>query len=215
MAAMKEIHKAMVGFPRQLRWDDFGRVDQSPQPPMEAMTASKYEITQSAYTSGTAANDNRGSYFVDPLKVTVSFVASNSWAVPWARTNPRLLAHEQGHFDITGLIARDFTRRLLDLRVYGHELIDANNLSAANNALDKKVAQVRKRMHALWEFLQGGEDDLYDTDTLHGTNEAGQREWSALLHHVKLLNVGFEEALIARGFIRILSDPQGGPPTYA
>lgn len=213
MASKIQIKAATPGFPRRLTWHDYQWVAQSPVPPFEAMTAAAFKVTQWGYTLGTAANDHRGSCFVDPLKITVSFLSA-SWAVPSARTSAQLLAHEQGHFDITGLVARDMAARLLDLRVYGPELMNANDPIAATNALDKKVKQVSRRAEALWDFLQQGVDCLYDTDTEHGANAQGQREWNALLTHVKNFNLGFEDTLIARGFIRIVADPPGGTPTY-
>ncbi len=215
MATKIQIKAATPGFPRQLKWNDYKWVDQSPIPPFEALTGSSYKVTQWGYTLGTAPNGRRGSYFVDPLKITVSFIADSSWAVPSARNNPRLLAHEQGHFDITGLIARDFARRVLDLRVYGPEMFNANDPDEGVSRLDKKVKRISQRMGALWDFLQKGVDCLYDSDTEHGNDQQAQRDWSALLNHIKHFNLGFEETLVARGFLRIVSDPPDGLPTYS
>src|SRR5579871_6448076 len=63
MATKIQIKAATPGFPRQLKWNDYKWVDQSPIPPFEALTGSSYKVTQWGYTLGTAPNDRRGSYF--------------------------------------------------------------------------------------------------------------------------------------------------------
>ena len=213
MVTFNQVLAATPGFPRDLTWDDYRNVEEPPLP-FSALTGSRYTETHWAITSGTATGERRGSYFVDPLKVTVSFLSDQSWARPSAKGDMRLLAHEQGHFDITGLIARDLARRLLELRVYGPELRDANDLRAACRAVEQKMRRVRDRVDALWTALQNGGESIYDTDTGHGTNESGQREWSAMLKHVKMHNLGLEDTLVSRGFVRLVSDPPTGRPIF-
>lgn len=214
MVAFNQVLAATPGFPRDLTWDDFRNVEEPPLP-FAALTASRYDVTNWGITSGTAKGERRGSYFVDPLKVTVRFLSDQSWAQPSAKGNKRLLAHEQGHFDITGLIARDLARRLLELRVYGPELRDANDIRAANRALEQKMRRVLDRVDALWTALQnGGAEDIYDTDTEHGLNESGQREWSAMLKRVRMHHLGLEDTLVSRGFVRLVSDPPNGRPVF-
>src|SRR5215470_868208 len=109
MATLQEIQAAMSGFPRNLSWNDFPRVQNSPAPPHQARTAARWA------TTGWTVRVVNGEYRVHGARVNVSLDGSNMWAVPGARTSAALLRHEQGHYDITGLIARDLIRKILDL----------------------------------------------------------------------------------------------------
>lgn len=210
MATMKQVLAATPGFPRQLSWDDYQKVDESRLPPFEAVTVSGFKIDHWGLTHGTAPNEHRGSVFFDPLKVHATFDSTSSWVLKSSLTKKWLLAHEQGHFDINGLIARDLATNLLALRVYGNEARSANSLKAGDTAMLKKGKHAEDRAKALYDFLQG----LYDSDTNHGMDERGQADWNKLLHHVKIHAAGFEDTLVKRGFFTILSDPPAGTPTF-
>jgi len=211
------IEAATPGFPRKLTWNDFRTVE-DPGEPFEALTYPQYEVTAWGFTAGSAPGDRRGAYFVDPFKVTVRLLADKSWARPSAKGNMRLLAHEQGHFDIIGLLARDIVRRVRALRVYGPELLNANDSRAGCRLLQEKVKRVLDRANSLRTALQtggiGGEP-VYDSDTDHGLDEKAQREWSQMLQHIKVHNLSLEDTLVQRGFVVLVSDPPNGPTIFS
>jgi hypothetical protein len=211
------IEAATPGFPRDLTWNDFP-TNEDPGVPWDAFTSSGYAVTQWAFTAGSAPGDRRGGYFVDPFKVTVSFLADRSWAKSSAKSSKRLLAHEQGHFDITGLLARDLVRRVRALRVYGPELRHTDgSMRAGNRLLEQKMKRVLDRVASLNTAIQNGGvegESIYDTDTEHGTDEKGQREWTAMLHQIKVRNLSLEDTLVARGFVTVASDPPDGPAIF-
>jgi len=119
------------------------------------------------------------------------------------------LAHEQGHFDITGLIARDLAATLLDLQLEPKKLEAEMTAPAANPAEHEAKVQ---RVNRMWKVAMNKAVDraqalarklnntyttegLYDFDTSHGTDRDSQKEWDRLLQHVKLTYANFEEAL--------------------
>jgi hypothetical protein len=74
-----------------------------------------------------------------------------------------LLAHEQGHFNITGLVARDLVKALGALRV------------ATTDELQREVSR-------LYQAYDGWAKDLskkYDDETNHGRNTKSQADWES------------------------------------
>src|SRR5260370_24057984 len=96
-------------FSRNLTWNDFHPVANSLSPPAQAQTGARWS------TTGWSVRVANGEYRVHGARVNVSLNPHNTWAVPGARTSAALLRHEQGHYDIAGLIARDLIRKILDL----------------------------------------------------------------------------------------------------
>jgi hypothetical protein len=181
-----EIQAALLGYPRQLRWDDFKRVDEPPagvQPEHDAGVAMDFKLTHFGilWSEGRALNKPQ---------VAVVLDSSNTWATDRARTDKKLLAHEQGHFDITGLIARDLAAKLLDMQLDPQKLRAEMLAPAANPAEhEAKVQRVNRmwrvamkqavdRAQALARKLNNtfSTEGLYDLDTSHGTDRDSQKD---------------------------------------
>jgi hypothetical protein len=93
------------------------------------------------------------------FRVSVRFLPDQSWVKPRHRT-PRILAHEQGHFDLAEVTARQLRVEL--------DLLDLG-CAAGNAAFNKLVAA-----------FQGRDGDLqrsYDKQTMFGTDITAQRAW--------------------------------------
>ncbi len=148
----------------------------------------------------------------------------DAWATARARTDKKLLQHEQGHFDITGLIARDLAAALLDLELDRKKVHEVVTAPAANPAEAEAKAQ---RFVAMWKNAinkpvdhakalaaklnnTATSDGLYDFDTSHGLDRDMQTEWDGVLQHVRLHNLNFEQTFIKRGW---LNDPRPPDPT--
>ena len=102
------------GLERQLTWRDYrtkrGRAPGANQVATGAETASGMRVTGIHF-----AQPRRGGNFelVDNITVSITFDANQSWMMEWVLTEPDpfatdLLNHEQGHYTITALIARDY-----------------------------------------------------------------------------------------------------------
>ncbi len=121
-----------------------------------------------------------------PLEIKVTLVDQGSWvAVPLAvefysamskvessvgkgaRTD-QLLAHEQGHFDLTEIMPRRLNRRLVGLESQG-----ASTKGARANLI-KKIERAYDQAAEELSELQSS----YDARTRHGIARQEQRQWS-------------------------------------
>ena len=100
----EDVLRHLQGYPRSLRWADFRRVNQSPDPPFNAQTATGFASRWGP------ANLQAGVYRLSRVAVTISLVRQPTWVVTSFLQNAsqadqaNLLLHEQGHHDIIGLI---------------------------------------------------------------------------------------------------------------
>jgi hypothetical protein len=74
-----------------------------------------------------------------------------------------LLAHEQGHFDITGLVARDLVKALAALRV------------STTDELQREVS----RLFEAYDAWANSLSKQYDDETDHGRNVKTQTDWES------------------------------------
>jgi hypothetical protein len=93
--------------------------------------------------------------------VRTSFNPSQSWVRPGSQDDS-LLRHEQMHFDLTELAARQLRKGLGGLD-------DPCRSSVTMDEIDRVIATQRQS----WEQ----EQKLYDRETANGTNENRQRYW--------------------------------------
>jgi hypothetical protein len=148
----------LSNWPRSLTWDDFPEVNSRPA---DAEGDENAQIAAEARQPDRIAVVNEGGVRrVTSLSITIQVVRENSWVVRSAKT-PELLSHEQGHYDIQGLMGRDM----------GNEILAARAPSA--DALQQIVTEIIQR------YRQRGIDlsAQYDTDTNHGRNREAQARW--------------------------------------
>lgn len=103
----------LLNLKKQLDWRDF----QGPVPggtTFAAATASSFTVSNPTFQRGTFMLN-------DSVTVTVVFDPRTSWKLPELSQQPpqlqqELLEHEQGHYDITALVARDLFIHLMALK---------------------------------------------------------------------------------------------------
>ena len=206
MASMQDIQAALSGFPRVLAWTNFHPVPNSPMPPHQALTSAGWAWTHSG------VHLVNGEYRVNNPRVTVSLNHA-SWATPAAVASATLLVHEQGHYDISGLVARDVVQQLLDWS------LDATVAAAArgsgNNAqqhlhhataeatrdINRFVAEANALMARLQTNPVTHADGLYDVQTNHSLNTASQAAWNTRFTRLKTGNEMFLLWLAMEGVI--------------
>lgn len=100
-------------------------------------------------------------FFQDSVNVTVStqFIRYSSWVA--GDPTEKLLAHEQGHFDIAEIISR-MIRRDLSKLVFSNAQITGKSVSAI----------YKKHTQSTWSSY-----DAYDKETKHGIDEKQQTRW--------------------------------------
>lgn len=96
--------------------------------------------------------------------VQAAFDPTRSWVRDPAALTPKLLRHEQLHFDIAEVYARRLRQKLADVHV------PCAQLGATFDRLSQGL-------YAEWEQAE----DRYDRETNHGLNAEPQRQWEELV----------------------------------
>jgi hypothetical protein len=148
----------VTGWPRNLTWADFPEVASAPDASDENAQIHA-EITQ---PTNVGVVHEHGQVRISSLTVNLSVDRGDSWVVRSAKADD-LLSHEQGHFDITGMMGRDM----------GAEIMAARASSTGD--LQTAVTAIIQRYRTLAKTL----NDRYDTETNHGRNREAQARWDA------------------------------------
>jgi len=156
----------LSGWPRNISWSDFQEVGARPAGVNEAAQI-KSDVTQPNRVGVVPDNGMRR---LAAYTVTVSIGRDQSWVVT-DQKSAALLAHEQGHFDITGLSARDLVTDLSALR------------AATLEGLQSEVTRLIEQQGTLAEALGGTASSVgqYDKETNHGSNRDAQQRWEGIL----------------------------------
>jgi hypothetical protein len=151
------------GLDRQLAWREYQNKPGAAPGPGQAATAA---LTFSGWQGSAVHFINHGGRFelVDDVTVSITFSTPKSWVMGWALNKPTpfpadLLNHEQGHYTITALIARDFFTDVM--------LLKDQNFATANEG-NAAVAEIRKNTLNKMQAVQ----DLYDAE-VHPEQDSG------------------------------------------
>jgi hypothetical protein len=164
------------GLINQLAWNIFPR--RRGTTPAAGQTGTAAQTDVSITVHGISFHPIRGSrparfQLVDNITVTISFNARQSFVMDWVFQRPQnfqndLLSHEQGHYNISALIARDFFIEVMQQKSQSfqnaHEGINAVNQIRAGSLA--KIQDV---------------NNLYDSDTSNGLNATGQAQWDGFI----------------------------------
>ena len=160
---------SLFGLRRTLTWNDFRTVQGNPPGPDDpAADAANTSLQPTLNFSW--SGDPPNIVIRDGLVVRVNFDAQGSYKYSWmagigAGDRARLLTHEQGHYDIAALLAREYFFQVVALR--------ANTYSSVADLNSDKEAARTATIGRQQEIF-----DLYDTGTSHGTDPSGQAKWS-------------------------------------
>lgn len=146
----------LSGWPRTIRWNEFRDVESRPEGEEEDAQIHT-EVVQPERVR-IAREDGR--LRLSNYRVRVRVLRSGSWVVTGAKSDT-LKAHEQGHFDITGLTARDMVAELRALR------------ADSADELQQEVSRIIEEAGELGSTLT----EQYDDDTDHGRLPERQQAW--------------------------------------
>jgi hypothetical protein len=145
---------------RPLAWDDF-RATPDPNNGAVALVFTGFTATSfSCLREGGRARLSDGGMLanMEPAK---------SWVKPVVRGNAEVLAHEQGHFNITEYFARRIRMMIRATDCTGRSF----------DAVANEIGQKFNQLHGEWQSTQV----RYDQETDHHNNRPKQREWNDLI----------------------------------
>ena len=146
----------LTGWPRSISWSEFTERSSRPEGVDEnAQIRSEVQLSPRVDVQPDGGNVKLGSFTVQ-----VVTISEDCWVVQGTAT-AALLAHEQGHYDITGLMGRDTMNDLAALR------------ERSARALQREVTRVLERYRQRARTLT----DQYDTQTNHGRSTQEQQTW--------------------------------------
>lgn len=164
VAASDGVQQSIVvtGWPRSISWSDFSEIDSRPAGENEDA-----QIKSETMTSGARTRRVGGQWLLAELEVDIVVDDIISWVVR-SRKSRVLKAHEQGHFDIHGLIVgRDLVEDIKAIR--------ARNNNRLGAAVRQTMVRARRRGRRM--------TNTYDSDTRHGLDTERQAAWEARIRN--------------------------------
>ena len=153
---------ALTGWPSNLRWGQFRKLDFQPE------GHSEHAQIQTQWTAppGKQLKPKRvkGGYRLTNVNLVLTLVKQGTWVVK-GKESDELLKHEQGHWDIAGLIARRYHRKLVALR--------APTVQKLTELVRKTEKQFQARANKI--------NDKYENETNHSMNTKQQNKWNKLI----------------------------------
>lgn len=161
---------SLSGFDYKLTWDkDFPQENRLAKRPDNKGNVDAG--THPAWKHSIPEFERKGQLVViKTVDVTLYLVRKDNWVVKDKMVD-ELLKHEQGHYDLTALLARDYYKAM-------------KKTSAAS------VEEMNKKLRSLDERYQQKYDNLhrerYDKQTEHGAKKSAQETWNKSIAAEKL-----------------------------
>lgn len=155
---------AVEGFDNDISWSKFKKRKVRPK----ASDADGY--TYAIYRSSVKFGYGEGkAIVVKSADFVVELDSKESWVVE-DKMNDELLKHEQGHYDITALGAREVYAGLFKLQAKDSKAL-TDSVKDLNDRIQKKIDDTNKR---------------YDKQTDHSRNKVEQEKWNKAISNEKL-----------------------------
>lgn len=100
------------------------------------------------------------------MKITNTFDCNSSWVSPKSKNNNKLLEHEQLHFDLSEIYARHLRKKLFEKKLSYFNVVNESN----------------KIFYEVFDLYKERQN-LYDTETKHGTEEIAQKKWKETIQN--------------------------------
>lgn len=172
---MSTLRTALEGHDLTLDWRDFqGSVPGGRAPGEDAYTEARFDF---AYDYDYDSEQKTQGYKVDHVYVRVALDRDRMWSVKQSQT-AALLRHEQGHYDIVALLARDLFDELT-----GWESGPRPKRFRRETDLKRAVDALPRATRRLIAHVGGTPRSvgIYDTQTSHGNDAKAQEKWDTAL----------------------------------
>jgi len=154
----------LTGLMKTLTWNDFSGTPDPQKPNLQAFTSASFNLPT---VTPTLVPGTTNYHFEDNVAITIAMNLQKSWK----RTPPNdLLKHEQCHYDIVALIARDLFIDIMQLKANTYPNGPAA-LADLRPILTKYGGKVEK-INVIYDSLQ---------QTNHGYNPPSQAKWNAMI----------------------------------
>lgn len=172
---MGNLKTALEGHDLTLGWADFkGAVPASLPPGEAAYTEARFDLAYDYEWDDERATQG---YKVNHVHVKVVLARDRMWSVAAGQT-ASLLKHEQGHYDLVALLARDLYTELTGWNA-GKSPKRFRKQVDLKRAVDSRARDTRK----LIAHLDGSSRTVgvYDKQTNHGLDATAQAKWDKVL----------------------------------
>ena len=213
MASVAEAMQLLNGWPSALTWRRFHEVSNV------GGNADAQTSTNVSYSySGVYIHNNE---YRPRISATLRLTSQTKVRRAWLNSatdaaKAELLEHEQGHYDIAGLLLRDFLYKVLNDASMDQRVVEI--LTSAGNTAGSRMAymrsEARKKIEAAWTRRQtlhtlvdapdgpnGVHRGLYERDTEHSRNRAGQARWTRMLRYARTTNTTLAMTLFFFGVV--------------
>jgi len=156
---------AVRNWPSKVTWAQFKKVDSTP---VGHTTNAHIEAEYRNPPGKIFQVAKVGRHFkLTNVHLVLRVIPAETWVLKGKPTKA-LLNHEQGHWDILGLIAREYHKEIKKLR------------ASSVKQLKARFKKLEARMQEKADKINSGTGG-YDTDTDHGKKKAQQKKWDALI----------------------------------
>lgn len=170
---------ALLGWPKTIAWTDFGTpVSSVPSSYQGSHTDCRIEVDINYSWGGSVATPS-GDHKLKDVKVEVKIDSSSTWVlagVPTGKNQAAILKHEQGHFNIAGIAARDVEKALSNLRNADSAVLVADAALVADAIIADGDAKEEKY-----------DDTAANGGTDHGNDAQQQATWNSKIAAAKKL----------------------------
>jgi predicted secreted Zn-dependent protease len=169
---------ALHGFKRHLRWSDFSKTSKSKDGEHDASTQ-----TEIAFRCRFVTNPRNGEWHMTKVSVTLHMNHTNSWVVAAvaadadSKSSKQLLKHEQMHYDIAAIAARQLEGKLTQLRGNSSEKPDDRIRSVVEEIIGDQDAAGQITVDGLLQRVQHRYDEDISCGSNHGVDRPHQITW--------------------------------------
>lgn len=170
---------ALQNLLRTLTWQDFPVRQTAPPPSGQrapaARTTARFGYTHPSFNPVPGTSPPVFG-MTDNVVMTIEFVRSESWVASWVsgrsvQFQNDLLRHEQGHYWVTALIARDLFIDVMQLKALTFSTVQAG--VAALNTADQTYAGRIKAINTIYDRQNEADN---------GLNSTGQARWDGFFN---------------------------------
>lgn len=151
---------ALNGFTYSVSWSDFSVVQSRP-PNVPEDAQIHPEIRPSKFVLGKKGR----LVIIKDVQIDIALVSSDCWVLSTQASNTALLKHEQGHYDIVALSARELFNGFLALS------------ADSTHKLQEKATALQESMHKKVELV----NQRYEDKTKNSRNTSEQAIWDKRL----------------------------------